>query len=162
MIKTPLAIVSLVLLAGVSILVVGYVISLGRTSNSESQMTESTETEVVDTVPVSSSISINLTEQNGSGEYGVATLSEEGGKVKVTLSMSGSPLGVIQPAHIHIGSCPEVGAVKYPLTFPENGNSDTLLDTTLDELRSQLPLAINVHKSSQEAKIYVACGDFAF
>lgn len=100
-----------------------------------------------------------MSEQNNSGEFGTATLTEENDKVKVVLKMTGAPAGVTQPAHIHIGSCPEVGAVKYPLTSPVNGLSETTLDVTLDQLKAAMPLAINVHKSVPEGSVYVSCGD---
>lgn len=102
---------------------------------------------------------VTLSEQNDSGQSGTATLSEVDGKVKVTLQMSGAPAGVTQPAHIHEGSCPDVGAVKYPLTSPVDGVSETILDVTLEQLKSELPLGINVHKSATEAAVYVSCGD---
>lgn len=107
----------------------------------------------------SAEIVINLAEQNNSGESGVATFMEENGRVKVTLKMTGAPADVVQPAHIHTGSCPDVGGVKYPLTSPVNGMSETMLDVSLDQLRSQLPLGLNVHKSTAEAGVYVSCGD---
>lgn len=104
-------------------------------------------------------ITVTLSEKNDSGESGIATLMEVDGKVQVTLAISGAPAGVTQPAHIHVGSCPDVGAVKYPLTSPVDGVSETVLDVSLDQLRSELPLGINVHKSATEVKVYVACGD---
>ncbi len=107
----------------------------------------------------SQAYTLTLSEQNESSESGTATLIEENGNVKVTLNLTGAPAGVTQPAHIHVGSCPDVGAVKYALTSPVNGVSETILDVTLDQIRSELPLGINVHKSEDEAKVYVACGD---
>lgn len=104
-------------------------------------------------------ITVALSEQNASGESGSATLMEVDGKVKVTLTMTGAPSGVTQPAHIHVGACPDVGAVKYPLTSPVDGVSETMLDVTLAQLKSELPLGINVHKSADEATVYVSCGD---
>lgn len=106
-----------------------------------------------------SDVTVVLSEQNKSGESGTATLSEKDGKVKVTLNMTGAPKDVAQPAHIHIGKCPDVGAVKYPLTSPVNGTSETMLDVTFAQLKSELPLGINVHKSATEASVYVSCGD---
>ncbi|MBI4130443.1 CHRD domain-containing protein [Candidatus Roizmanbacteria bacterium] len=100
-----------------------------------------------------------LEAQNDSGESGLATLTEVDGKTQVVLQMENSPVDTAQPAHIHIGSCPMPGAVSYPLTNVVNGTSETLLEVDLATLRQQLPLAINVHKSGAEAKIYVACGD---
>ena len=83
----------------------------------------------------------------------------QGGKVKVTLDVFNAPKGSVQPAHIHLGSCPDPGAVKYPLTSVSNGHSETMLDTSVGEILQQLPLAINVHKSVKDAKAYVACGN---
>ena len=102
---------------------------------------------------------ITLSEQNSSGEMGTATLTEEDGKTKVTLEMQGGADGVPQPAHIHVGACPDVGAVAYPLTNVVDGKSETILDVTLGELSVKQPLGINVHKSGAEAKVYVSCGD---
>lgn len=102
---------------------------------------------------------ISLKEQNGSGESGSAVLVEKDGKVTVTLDMTGTPLDVPQPAHIHSGSCPDVGAVAYPLTNVVNGKSETVLDTTFAKLDAKEPLAINVHKSVPESKVYVSCGN---
>lgn len=98
-----------------------------------------------------------LSEENSSGQSGMAILTGENGKTNVAITLSGSSEAT-QPAHIHSGNCPGVGAVKYPLTSVSGGRSDTTLDVTLEKLRSELPLAINVHKSEKEAKIYVSCG----
>ena len=105
-------------------------------------------------------LTVTLSEQNKSGERGSATLKEVGGKIVVSLNLTGVPVAT-QPAHIHTGACPKVGGVKYPLTFPVGGKSETTLDVTLTQLLAQLPLAINVHKSATEAAVYVACGDLA-
>jgi len=102
---------------------------------------------------------ITLSQQNGSGESGSAVLVEKDGKTTVTLDMTGAPLDVPQPAHIHSGACPDVGAVAYPLTNLVNGKSVTVLDTTFAKLDAKLPMAINVHKSVPESKVYVSCGN---
>ena len=104
-------------------------------------------------------ITIQLNEQNNSSESGTATLTEENGKVKVTLNIANTPNGVSQPAHIHVGSCPNPGDVKYPLTSVVNGVSETTLGVSLAELRALQPIAINVHKSAPEIKTYVSCGN---
>lgn len=102
---------------------------------------------------------VTLSAQNSSQETGTTTLKETDGKVVVVLSVTGEPKGAIQPAHIHLGSCPNPGVVKYPLTNVIDGKSETTLNVTMDQLRSELPLAVNVHKSAAQSKIYVSCGD---
>lgn len=101
---------------------------------------------------------VTLSEQNDSGENGIVQLVESEGQIKVSVNMAGAP-ETAQPAHIHAGSCPTPGEVLYPLTNVINGVSETTLDITLENLKSQMPLAINVHKSATESSVYVACGD---
>lgn len=100
-----------------------------------------------------------LDTQNKSGESGTVTLKEMNGKVQVSLNLVGAPKGVVQPAHIHVGACPTPGDVKYPLTSVVDGKSETTLDVSLGDLLKQLPLAVNVHKSVAQSKVYVACGN---
>lgn len=103
---------------------------------------------------------ITLTTQNNLGQSGTATLTEENGQVKVVLVMKGGTFTAPQPAHIHEGSCPNPGAVKYPLSNVVNGESETVLNVTMDAmLKSAAKLAINVHKSASEASVYTACGN---
>jgi hypothetical protein len=102
---------------------------------------------------------IQLYEQNGSGESGTATLTDMGnGQTHVVLNISNAP-GVEQPAHIHKGTCANLDPTPaYGLTNVTNGQSDTMVPVSLDTLTNGA-FAINVHKSAEEAKIYVACGD---
>lgn len=106
----------------------------------------------------SKEMDVVLAQENNSGQSGKANLKGADGQVTVTITLTGYSAGVNQPAHIHVGSCPGVGAVKYPLTSVVNGQSTTVLQVTLAELQAQLPLAINVHKSAKEASVYTACG----
>ena len=105
------------------------------------------------------SISVALLEQNDSGETGIATLTEQDGELIVTLAMEGAPAGIVQPAHIHLNNCADIGGVLHPLEFPVDGESVTTLPTSLSELAEQMPLSINVHKSGPESSVYVSCGD---
>ena len=102
---------------------------------------------------------VTLDTQNNSGQSGTATLTEENGKVKVMLSLTGGDYTSPQPAHIHAGACPTPGAVTYPLTNVVNGKSETTINATMEQLKAKMPLAINVHKSAEEATMYTACGD---
>ena len=104
-------------------------------------------------------IVVNLEEQNESGVSGTASLVESEEGLWVILNLEGAPENAAQPAHIHRNTCEEIGAVLYPLEFPVNGFSQTLLPLTPEELMADLPLSINIHKSAEEAQIYVACGN---
>ncbi len=126
-----------------------------QTGDDDGTDEEENETEINQTT-------VNILEQNNSDEFGIATLVEESGQVTVTLSLEGFTQDVSQPAHIHVGSCPGVGSVSYPLTNVLNGASITTLNVTLDQLEDELPLAINVHKSVDEAGVYVSCGNLEF
>ena len=112
--------------------------------------------------PEGDEVTFKISEQNTSGMSGVAMLESVGEKTKVKVRLVGAPRGAAQPSHLHTGACPNVGAVKYPLTALMNGKSETVLNVTLDQLKKELPLGLNVHKSAAEASVYVACGDLAF
>ena len=102
---------------------------------------------------------VTLSAQNNSGQSGQATLSDINGKTKVVINVASGAVDVAQPAHIHMGACPNPGAVAYPLANVVNGKSETILDVSIETLKSKLPLAVNTHKSSADIKIYVSCGD---
>ena len=104
-------------------------------------------------------VEVSLNTLNNSSELGSALLQKVNGKLVVKISLKGEPQGSSQPAHIHLGSCPNPGVVKYPLNPVVNGTSETLLDTTGDDLLKMMPLSINVHMSDKDMKTYVACGD---
>lgn len=106
-------------------------------------------------------LQIKLDEQGASGQGGQAVIVQVGtSTVRVIVSLAGKPSSVSQPAHIHLGSCPAPDAVKYPLTNVDKGASQTdIQNLTIEQLLSELPLAINVHKSGTDLKTYTACGD---
>lgn len=105
-------------------------------------------------------LTVAMYEQNSSGQAGMVDItSVDSTKIKVVVTMTGTKSTVAQPAHIHVGMCPNPGAVKYPLTDVVNGSSETVLDVTLESLLAQGDLAINVHKSAKESSVYVSCGD---
>lgn len=107
---------------------------------------------------MSNEITLILKPVNASNEAGTAILKEENGQTKVTINLTGFAKDIEQPAHIHMGVCPGVGGVKYPLSLIVNGTSVTTLPVTLAQLKKELPLAINVHKSKTEISTYTACG----
>jgi len=106
---------------------------------------------------------IPLRSVSGSGvsQNGTAILTEEDGRVRVVLTLNQAEGLANQPAHIHVGSCPGVGQIAYPLNNVVDGQSETILNTTLARLQEQLPLAINVHKSESELDVYTSCGELS-
>ena len=107
-------------------------------------------------------LTIQLNEQNGSGESGTATLkyvSASDFTVTVNLKGGGAAMAEPQPAHIHKGSCANLDPKPtYPLTNVVNGASDTTVMADMDQIVNG-GYAINVHKSAAEAGVYVSCGD---
>lgn len=125
-----------------------------------------TSGEMMDTRPagemMEKTVVIDLMSQNDSGETGTATLIETDTGTIVRIETTGAPASVPQPAHIHTGTCPDVGPVAYPLTNVVDGLSETTLDVPISQLESELPLGINIHRSAEEASVYTACGDLTF
>ena len=102
-------------------------------------------------------VTVKLVAQSGSGETGTATFTPQGNKTEVVLQMTGAPADP-QPAHIHEGSCANLNpAPKIPLQNVVNGKSTTVLDMPIKQVIAGG--AVNVHKSAQDVKTYVACGD---
>jgi Cu/Zn superoxide dismutase len=105
-----------------------------------------------------STLTVKMSAQNGSGENGTATLTQTGSDVKVVIAIPNGPAGP-QPAHIHDGTCAGVQGVAYPLTSIASGDSTTTVKgVTIDQLLAG-KYAINVHESTSNLGKYVSCGD---
>jgi Cu/Zn superoxide dismutase len=100
-----------------------------------------------------------ISAQNASGEKGTVTLTSAGAdKTTVVVELTGAP-SAAQPAHIHTGTCAKLDpAPKYPLKSLAGGKSTTTVDASLASLTAG-GFAVNVHKSADDLKDYVACGD---
>jgi LPXTG-motif cell wall-anchored protein len=102
-------------------------------------------------------VTVSLSAQNNSGISGTATLTPMGEQTQVVLQLQNAPGP--HPAHIHDGTCANLNpAPKYPLQTVMNGRSETTVNVGLQQLLAG-QAAINVHRSPQEASVYVACGD---
>lgn len=153
---------NLVIAIIVLVLGAGFLVVLSMTRQSAVPVTPQPTIPPTSTpTPTPRELRVPLSELRTSGESGIATITEQNGKLTVSLLMTGAPSGVSQPVHIHTGKCPTPGAVKYPLSLLIDGRSDTTLQevATINDLLKQLPLAINVHKSAASPTIYVACGN---
>jgi hypothetical protein len=111
-------------------------------------------------LPPGEGLPLALREQGGSGIEGIATLlSPEGRPLVVQIQLLGG-LDVPYPAHIHEGTCAELGDVAFPLELIEGGSSETRIpDLTLQQLQTEGTYAINVHASEEDIETYVACVD---
>jgi len=105
------------------------------------------------------SVVVPINELNASGVSGDASLTDNGdGTTTVDVLVDGATGG--HPAHIHSGTCAELGDVVYPLTdLDATGASVTIIEVPLAELLASGPYAINIHLSADEIGTYVACGD---
>lgn len=104
-------------------------------------------------------VTLNLYAQNNSGQNGTMTLTPMGDSTKVDIKVASGAAGVDQPSHIHAGTCAKIDPKpKYPLNNVKNGVSSSTVPVSLNELMST-PNALNIHKSTEEIKVYVACGD---
>jgi hypothetical protein len=102
---------------------------------------------------------VPINELNASGVSGDASLTDNGdGSTTVDILVDGATGG--HPAHIHSGTCAELGDVVYPLTDVDaSGESITVVETSLADLSATGPYAINIHLSADDIGTYVACGD---
>jgi hypothetical protein len=106
----------------------------------------------------SGEVTVDLAEQNGSGESGTVTLTADGEKTKVVIALE-NPAAVPQPAHIHKGSCDDLDPnPAYGLENVVDGESTTVVEAPLETLQGDA-YAINVHKSAAKLDVYVACGN---
>jgi len=107
-------------------------------------------------------VNVRMAAQNKSGETGTAKLTAVGAdKTRVEISLKGGPKGTPQPAHIHEGSCAKLDPKpKYGLENVVDGKSSTEVPVGLAELRKG-SFAVNVHKSGEDIKTYVSCGNIA-
>ncbi len=105
-------------------------------------------------------IIIDMKAVGGSDEWGKVALTFLGAKTKISLRLDGAPYGALQPAHIHKGTCDAIGEeLTHKLTFPATGSSESVVEASLDELRAEGSLVIDVHKSFAEDGVVVACGE---
>lgn len=144
------------------ILTIGFGIYLINSNKiAQSQTTQRTITPTPTTTnDTANQLRININEQNSSGQTGAAIIrSLDNNKTIVVIGLAGTPIDSLEPAHIHRGSCTNLGAIRYPLNPVDNGLSLTVLNVPITQLRSELPLAINAHMSETEIQTNVACTD---
>lgn len=148
------------IIAVVLVIVVGIAIFLIAGNNSKAT-DDSKNPPPVSAVASNKSKTFTLTAQSDSMQNGTVTLMENGTTTKVTINLT-NPSTTPEPAHIHLGSCPTPGDVKYALTNIIEGTSVTNINVKYEDLKSLEPIAVNVHKSADEIGTYISCGDLMF
>lgn len=78
------------------------------------------------------------------------------GVTVVIVSIEPGAEGVLQPAHLHTGTCDSPGAIVYPLASVLNGEAFSVISASLDDVLAQ-GLILNVHLSEDEPDVYVSC-----
>ena len=94
----------------------------------------------------------------GNFQKGWATLSETEKGLRVELDLAPAE-PVAQPAHIHVGTCDQLGAVVYPLENVIGGHSITDISESDVEDVANGEYSINVHLSFADFKTFTACGE---
>jgi hypothetical protein len=102
-------------------------------------------------------LSLELVEQNGSGQSGTAKLTAGEGTTTIVVELANPP-AVPQPAHVHSGTCEDIGDVVAPLESLDEGESESTVMMSLDELQRG-HLIVHAHKSEAEFDVSVACAD---
>lgn len=105
-------------------------------------------------------LNINMGAMNGSKQDGSASVGNKGKGVQVSIHLKNEPKGASEPAHIHKGTCKNIDPAPWkPLKNVVNGGSETFIaGVTVADIKKG-KYAINVHKSANDLKTYVSCGD---
>ena len=93
---------------------------------------------------------------------GTVTFKDVGGTVAILLHIDGPPEDEeeesIVPAEVRYGACAAPGALAYPLSAPDAGESETDLTINLQQFNTQRPMAVILYRSDQDHTA-IACGD---
>ena len=101
-------------------------------------------------------LTLELAEQNGSAQEGTATFTSLGvGRTRIVMELTNSP-DVPQPAHVHSGSCDDLGDPVIALSDVEDGRSETEAPVSIEQLVED-EVVIHAHKSEAEYDVSVAC-----
>jgi len=106
-------------------------------------------------------VTIELSEVDGSGQTGTATLTSDGEMTNVSIEIDGDPVSDSQPAHIHEGNCGEELNPEplYGLPNVADGSSDATVEASVETLSGDDDYAINLHMSDDDLETYTSCGE---
>lgn len=94
----------------------------------------------------------------GEFQTGWATLSEESGNLIVEIQVTPSE-AVAQPAHIHHGTCDQLGKIEHSLENVIGGHSETEFPGVSLKSVATGDLAVNIHLSFSDFATFTACGE---
>ena len=105
-------------------------------------------------------VTVKMMALNGSKQDGTATITPMGTGVAVMVKLNNEPAAASEPSHIHEGPCAKLNPAPWkPLKSVVGGTATTTVaGVTIAEL-TKGHYAINVHKSLNDLKTYVSCGD---
>ena len=105
-------------------------------------------------------MTVELSEEAGSGQTGTATLTADGEQTMVSIEIDGDPVSDSQPAHIHEGSCGDDLNPEPAFGLPNvtDGSSTATVDVSLEALQAS-DYAINLHMSNEDLTTYTSCGN---
>jgi hypothetical protein len=106
-------------------------------------------------------VKFTLHPQNHSGETAEVVMTEADGNTIVTVTTTNGPGdAIVQPIHIHKGTCDTLDPKPaYPLTsLQANKSTTTLKGVTISQLQAS-DFAINIHHSTSDVPTYYACGN---
>jgi hypothetical protein len=105
-------------------------------------------------------VSVKLSAVGGSGQSGRAILRQLGPQVVVSATIANESPYVIEPSHIHKGSCGSNGPILRGLGMVARGVLGTTLISgfTIAQLHA-MHASIVIHKSEKEMGVIVSCGN---
>jgi hypothetical protein len=96
---------------------------------------------------------------NNSGQNGTATITDLGGKVRVSVKIANEPASASEPSHVHFGHCPEIKAIPaYNVGPILKGKATSTVYLSWAQINSG-KYVVMVHQSAQAMGTYETCGN---
>jgi hypothetical protein len=139
------------------------IIALGGNTNSARNPTTGPGVVVTTIAGNKPSLLVAINPASGTQVSGTGLITDLGaGQIRVDLTITGLTPGS-HNAHIHVGSCNQLGPVKYPLTPLQAGadgksSSSTTVTASFSEITAG-GLYLNVHNEPNTPTYNAACGD---
>ncbi|MBD3330481.1 hypothetical protein GF354_03040 [Candidatus Peregrinibacteria bacterium] len=119
------------------------------------------QTPIEVTADTDSKVGLNLIELNESGVSGKAELFNTDEGLYVDIELNGIDPAHENPAQILYGTCDNIESSYKALVNLFSGESASLLELTIADLKENLPLAIGVQASNEDLS-YISCADIVF